>query len=679
MPPFLPVGDYAVYDALAPRALALVEPIAHGPWFGAAPATSSALLAGAVMATLWLAARRAGGGTAAVVICAAMLSRTHLRVPLALGAEPTIGLGLTWAAALVLAGEGFGARAVVWGAALVAAAVACWPPLVVVAPALAVLGFSRRMAAGAVFGAAALGLAGGAALWAARAGALNNEPVSILEAATILVATGPRGGDPFVWPRLTAVALPGALAVVGALALAQRLPLRHRGGLALAALVPVLAALALPSWRGEIVRAALWASWPVMAAGIAWAAGQAPARRSPLVAAALGAVLVVGGLLASVRDVEDVGRRAFARGLGQALSPIVAAAPSTVVAEDTRFDAALVAWGATADLQRVRPVPRLVDDVLASGRTVLAGPTARTALELWGFRFTIRARVDEPAAFFVAAVTGRLHCVPVAQPWRELPGLEYTGRLGLHVPAGTGQLEIVIVGPPPLAPRLALADGRPVGQVLPLAMDLPSLPPVLWPGDGRLPDSAQAGLRFELPARAELAQSASLALGQRAPQVAVRFTEPAHLTGVATVCAAPLPREAADVAERVPLDDEAYFGGGWHPIERAGTAPFRWTARRAVTLLPASGDGEVTLAMVARPAAPAPVTISAVVNGSPLAAFEMGPGDREYRWRVPGGIWVDGTNELVLEPSATTRPSDAGSPDARELGVAVTSLRILRD
>ena len=84
--------------------------------------------------------------------------------------------------------------------------------------------------------------------------------------------------------------------------------------------------------------------------------------------------------------------------------------------------------------------------------------------------------------------------------------------------------------------------------------------------------------------------------------------------------------------------------------------------------------------MAARPAAPATGdAVAAVVNGSPLAALEMAPGDREYRWRVPRGIWVDGTNELVLEPSATTRPSDAGSPDARELGVAVTSLRILRE
>ena len=165
-------------------------------------------------------------------------------------------------------------------------------------------------------------------------------------------------------------------------------------------MVPVVAALALPSWRDEIVRAALWTSWPVSAAGIAWADRQAPARRSPWVAAALGAVLVVGGLSASVRDVDDAERRAFAHALGQALSAIVAAAPSTVVAEDTRVDTALVAWGATADLQRVRPVPRLVDDAFASGRTVLAGPTARTALELWGFRFTTRARLAAAGGVF---------------------------------------------------------------------------------------------------------------------------------------------------------------------------------------------------------------------------------------------------------------------------------------
>ena len=677
MPPLLPIGDYAVYDAAAARILALVEPVAHAPWFGAAPAPWGAAFAAAIIAALWLVACRAGGAPAAAVVCAAVLSRIELRVPLALGAEPAIGLGLTWASTLLLTGGGHAGRVTAWGAALAAAAVACWPPLAVVMPALAVVAIGRgRWAGAAVLGAAVVGAAGGVALWAARAAALSNEAVSVLDVIAAVVADNPRGGDPFVWPRLTSAALPAVLAVLGGWSLASRVPSGRRALLAVAVLCPVVAALSAPAWRDEIARATLWTAWPLAAAGVAWLAAAAP-RRSWLVTTAAGVVLVAGGLSASIRVVADDDRRAFGRALSDALSPVVGEA-STFVAEDTRIDTAVVAWGASAGVQRVRPIPRLVEAAM-SGRTVLAGPSARTALELWGFRFTPRAGVETPARFAVAAISGRLRCLPVAAPWRELPGLEYTGRLGLHLPAGSGQLEVTIVGPPPLTPRLTWADGRPVGRIVPLAMDLPSLPPVLWPGDGRLPDATQIGLRLELPALGDLTQSATLALGQRAPLVAVRFTEPAHLTGVATVCAAPLPRDAADVAAAVPLDDDAYFAGGWHPVERASAAWFRWTAGRAVTLLPSDGAAAVAIAVTARAAAPGPVTLTAVVNGTSLEAQAMGPGDREYRWPVPAGLWVEGTNELVLDVSATTRPSAAGSADTRELGVAVTALRILRD
>ena len=81
-----------------------------------------------------------------------------------------------------------------------------------------------------------------------------------------------------------------------------------------------------------------------------------------------------------------------------------------------------------------------------------------------------------------------------------------------------------------------------MGRLTPLAMELTTLPAVLWPDAGRLPDPRLSGVRVELPARPDGAQSAGLMLGQRAPRVAARFVEPAHLTGVATVCAAPLPR-----------------------------------------------------------------------------------------------------------------------------------------
>ncbi len=568
-------------------------------------------------------------------------------------------------------------RAALWSSAAAALAVSTWPPLIVVMPAIAVgaVTGSRGSAAGVLAG-AVVGAAAGLAIWTVRAAALSGEAVSVIETLTVLRAPT-SGEDPYVWPRLTAVTLPVLLAAVGAGQMVAAWPRRRCAAAVAAGVVPLAALVAFPAWHAEIVRAVHWSSWPLAGAGLAWCAARTPGGRGQWLIGLVGIVLVASGASASIRVVESLDRRAFARRLDAALTPIVSETATTIVTEDTRIDTALVAWGSGLGLQRVRPVPRLVDAVAAAGRTVLAGPAARTALELWGFRFDERRRVT--GSFALAALVGRLRCLPVAMPWRELPGLEYTGRLGLHVPAGDGRLEVVIVGPPPLAPRMTWGDGRPVGRLEPLTVDLPNLPPVLWPGDGRLPDAALIGIRVELPGLPGVAQSASLALGQRAPQVAVRYASPANVATVATVCAAPLPREEATGDAGVPLDDDAYFAGGWHAVERTGSAWFRWTARRAVALLPSEGDGDVTLSLAARPAAPGPVMLAATVNGSPLEARAMGPGNQEYRWRVPRGLWVDGTNELVLEVSATTRPSDAGSPDARELGLAVTALRILRE
>jgi hypothetical protein len=212
-------------------------------------------------------------------------------------------------------------------------------------------------------------------------------------------------------------------------------------------------------------------------------------------------------------------------------------------------------------------------------------------------------------------------------------------------------------------------------------MALTDLPPVLWPGDGRLPDPGWTGTRFELPARGDAAQSVAVALGQRAPLVAVRFTEPADRVGVATVCAAPFDRDASAIAAGVPLDDDIYFPGGWHGAERVGDGLFRWTARRAVTLLPSAAGGPVTLLLTGRPAARSgarPMRLTVTLNGWVAGVSDMDPVDREYRWSVPEGVWVAGTNELRLDVSETVRPSDAGRTDTRELGLAVTALRIVR-
>lgn len=682
MPAFLPVGNHAEYAASESRVLAVVEPVIHAPWFGAATPSSAALAAAAVLVAFWVAARRAGAGIAATGIAlVALVSRSDLRTPLTLAAEPALAAALLWAAAVALTLAAGGARRGIWGGVLVAAAVAVWPPMSVAAPVVIVLAAAGGVGTAALVVAGAGGGVAGLALWASRAAALAGEPASLADVWLAVTASDPRGTDPYVWPAMTSALLPTALALTGAAVVVVRRPVARRVRLGLAATLAVLAAALLPGWRAEVLRAGYWALWPLVAVGLTWLAGLAPRRREVLVVAGIGGVLVAGGVMASVRHLEEEEPRAFAAALDGALQSATAGRDVTVVAEDTRVDAALVAWGSSAGWRRVRRAPALLDAVLASGRQLLAGPSAASALELWGFQFAPLAGFDRPVPFAVASVTGRLHCLPIATPWRELPGLEYTARLGLHVPRGTGTLEVVVVGPPPLNVALTRPDGRPLGRQSPLEMALTALPPVLWPGDGRLPDPGLVGTRVELPARDDAAQSANLALGQRAPLVAVRFTEPADSVGVATVCAAPFPRDATPIGIAVALDDPAYFAGGWHDAERAGGSVFRWTARRAVTLLPSASSGAVVVALTVRPAArpqPGPVRLTVTVNGWTAGDRELDAADREYRWPVPDGVWVAGTNELVLETSATARPADAGSPDTRELGLAVTSLRIVR-
>ena len=119
MPPFVPYGDHAGYDAVTPRAVALVEPVAHAPWFGAAPAVAAAILAAAVLAVLWVTARRAGATAAA----SRRGGRGHdqpARPPRCRSCSapsPWSAWAFGWAGALVFTAGLPPARSAAWGAA----------------------------------------------------------------------------------------------------------------------------------------------------------------------------------------------------------------------------------------------------------------------------------------------------------------------------------------------------------------------------------------------------------------------------------------------------------------------------------------------------------------------------------------------------------------------------------
>ena len=167
--------------------------------------------------------------------------------------------------------------------------------------------------------------------------------------------------------------------------------------------------------------------------------------------------------------------------------------------------------------------------------------------------------------------------------------------------------------------------------------------------------------------------------------MAARFVDGA---GPATICAAPLARldpvdaaggDAAGDAATIALDDDAFLAGEWHGAEGAGATAFRWTARRALTLVPSSGAHAVTLAIDARPAARSSdgvVHLRLAVNGTAMSEQVLTDAAQTYTWQIPASLWVDGTNEIALDVSRVVRPSTGG--DTRELGLAVSGLRLRR-
>lgn len=690
LPPFLPIGAYPTYDAAAARAWALVEPVAHAPWFGAASAPIAAAASAFVLCALWATGRRTGASVAAATVTAAAFAvRPEIAAALTLGAGPLVATALVWTAMLAaVSGDGTAIRAaVVLRAAATAVALAVWPPVVVVLPLLVAAGAARGLASGlAVAVAGVAGLVGGVQLWAMRASALAGEAVAWADAWLVVSSLVPRGDAPFPWPAVVSATVPTALACTGAAVLWQTTTRRRAWLVAAGVTLAATAATVVQPhpWRAEATRAIYWAAWPLVALGLTWLVSRAPRGGRMAVTIVMASVLIGSGVLTRVRHAATEEPHAFSAALAQALAP-ARARGAAIVAEDTRVDTALVAWaGGDRRVARVRRDPALVAAALARHQVVLAGPSARAALELWGFRFGPGATVEAPAPFAFAGVAGRFGCADVSTRWSELAGLDYTGRLGVHLAAGRGRVEVVVVGLPPLVVRAATADGRAAGRLTAgPGISLSNLPPVLWPGDGGLPDDAQIAARFTLDAQAHAASDVSLRLGARAPLVAARVVDG---DGLATVCAAPLPRldpfdAAGGDTATIALDDDAFFAGGWHDAEGTGASALRWTTGRALTLVPSAGARAVTLDLVARPAArtsEGAVHLRLAVNGTAMAGQVLGDAVQTYTWAIPARLWVDGTNEIALDVSRVVRPADSGGSDPRELGLHVSGMRLRR-
>ena len=186
-------------------------------------------------------------------------------------------------------------------------------------------------------------------------------------------------------------------------------------GLALAVMVPVLAALALPSWRGEIVRAALWTSWPVI--GRRDRLGGRPGPGAPIAAGRGGAGRGAGGRRPVGVDARR-GRRRPAR--------VRARAGRGARRRSSQPRRPPSSPRTRASTPRSSPgVRQRISSACArcrgssTARWPAAGPCSPARRR--GRRSSCGASGSRPGrdsmrrrAFSVAAVTGRLHCVPVA-------------------------------------------------------------------------------------------------------------------------------------------------------------------------------------------------------------------------------------------------------------------------
>lgn len=740
MPPVSPLGDQLVYSAVDPAPLVLLEPVLQAPWLGESPAWARlvAALVAAVGATG--VAIFAGAGTLATLfVVAALFVDASFGAALSHVSGLAVAVGLVWLAA----GAAFDehqrasparpwfnplAAILLWGAAVWWdwIAIVTWPIV------FAALRRTPRRPARGVWTAASLAVGGVAfaahfhwmadiagthafapdtalTVWAALAVAFDSRPWM---PAGSYVAADLTTGVSYLGVGLAAVGL--------AFAGIERW---WRRAVTLSAVLMAAVMAGWPEWQAEVLSFGAWALTPLAAVGLTWLSQQvAREGLAGLAAMAIGTVLVAETIALGARPLMGRDARGFRDALERALDAVLDG-PVVIVAEDTRLDSAVTAWAAhRQDTRRTVPQGRVVSAAFGEGRTVLAGPVGRRQLELAGFVFERRFTIADPLPFVMSAAVSAFRCTSVrSDRWSQLPGLEYTGRLGIELPAAIGgEMQIIVGDTLPLRLRVESADGGAVPTVAESLLSGPGMdapPPDYW-FDGGLPeDGPHVISRLHLPMHPTRASLVALQLGRRAPRVIAR------LFGVGDgargrICAAPIGREPLlggdTVTESISLGDAHVFGTGWYGLQREGTSMYRWADADAVALVPSTGRMDVEVALDAEGAdamraaddagaadgadnagaaddaderssvrrgrvqAGEMATLTLRVNGVDVGTREMGGGTRRYRWAVPAGVWLKGTNELWWHTSRAVRPADTGGTDTRRLALRVTGIAVSR-
>jgi hypothetical protein len=703
MPPVSPLGPQPIYGSVDPPALVSLEPVLHAAWLGSAAGVQAWAVALLVLLGASGVAVFAGATTvSALCVLAALVLDASFSSALAHGAGLAMAVGLVWLAAGAAFDDrsrfftrpvGFNplAAMVLWVAAVWCdwIAVVTWP--------LVVAAFRRRpdqsgqawIIASLVLG--AIAFAAHFAWMAETANAITaavTPPVTWRDAFRVAFDARPRMPvGSFAAPELT-TRLGYLLMVLSAVGLAFGAPGRWwRRAVLLSGALAVTVGLVWSEWQAEVFRFSTWALAPLSAAGLTWVAARG--RRPLLTTCLLGAVALTETIVNGSRPADGLDARGFRNALSDALDARARAGPLLLVAEDTRIDSALVPWMApqAPHVLRAPQDGAAVARARDGGRQVLAGPVGRRHLELAGVTFLDGIAIHDQIPFELSEVQGTFRCATVrTDRWSQLPGVEYTGRLGIELPGRLGgEIQLVIGDALALPLRASTPDGRPVPLRMDALMSGPgaAAPPADYWIDGSVPEDAEAWMRrVHLPADPLRPSLVSLELGRRAPRVLARLNGYEEWVR-GRVCAAPLGvvRLQMPGATPLPLADESLFGVGWYGQEGAGRDTFRWADADAVLLVRSAVRAAVEVVLQAAPAAITgadAATVSLRVNGTDLGTRTMNEGTADHSWRVPAGVWLAGTNELWWHASRVVRPADAGGSDTRLLALRVTAITLER-
>lgn len=713
MPPVFPEGDQLTYSLGDPPALVLIEPVLHSPWLGTPPPAVALAAAAFVLLAGLVAALSTGASVlSAVCVLAVLAVDRGFASSVAHGGWSVISIACAWlATALAFGDRGddtprVGSMAVPAGMreALIVtawAAAVWWSWLAVMAWPIVVLGVSRARHRGIRATAVVLSLLVGAAAVVAHLQSMASAAQSISYAPGLLLdwrdalaaAFDDRPGVPAgsyarpdLWERLPNLAL--ALVAVGSVTASP--PKGGRRAIALSVAVAAALYFALPVWREEILRYLLWGIAPLAAVGLTWCGRRAPRRRlEPILVLSLGAVMFVETAVADARPAGGAESIAFRDAFEAMLND--AGDNLALVAEDTRMDSAIAAWlGARPGDTRLVPDGAVVADAVNEGHAVLAGAEGRRQLELQGLAFTKRLQLTTPAPYALAAPASVYHCSLVrSDRWSLLPGLEYTGRLGVLIPPSlVGELRVIIGDPLPLQVRASFAHGEPFPMTVEslLAGTGVAAPPAdYWFERGAPARGTESVAMLRLEPHPGAPRLISLHLGRRAPRVLARL-DGVDPSARARICAAPISEplvrgdEQAEVV--LPLAAEAFFGTGWYGLEGRGADRFRWMNSDGVVLVPAAARSAVRVALVAASGTvpeggtESGQTVTLHVNGVEIGTRPTSGAMQQYEWDVPANAWLAGTNELWFHASRAVRPADTGGEDTRRLAMAVREITV---